>query len=113
MGRCYKGIIADISPFVKFPIYILFDFSTQASTASMTAPRKPFSSNTVASVKTGNQNLDPHQDADSQSTLVMANVKSALNVRSEANEDADKVGKLYKDCGGLILERRDGWTKLS
>lgn len=67
---------------------------------------------TVASVKTGNQNMDPHQDADSQSTLVMANVKSALNVRSEANEDADKVGKLYKDCGGLILERRDGWTKL-
>lgn len=47
-----------------------------------------------------------------QSTLVMANVKSALNVRSEASEDADKVGKLYKDCGGTILERKDGWTKL-
>ena len=44
--------------------------------------------------------------------MVMANVKSALNVRSEANESADKVGKLYKDCGGTILERRDGWTKL-
>lgn len=49
---------------------------------------------------------------DEQSTLVMANVKNALNVRSEANEDADKVGKLYKDCGGTILERKDGWTKL-
>ncbi len=47
-----------------------------------------------------------------QSTLVMANVKNALNVRSEASEDSEKVGQLYKDCGGVILERRDGWTKL-
>lgn len=67
---------------------------------------------TVASIKAGNLNPNSRQEGDSQSTLVMANVKSALNVRSEANENADKVGKLYKDCGGLILERRDGWTKL-
>ena len=45
-------------------------------------------------------------------TLVMANVKSALNVRSDAGQEASKVGKLYKDCGGTVLERRDGWTKL-
>lgn len=44
--------------------------------------------------------------------LVMANVTTALNVRSEADETAEKVGKLYKDCGGTILEQRDGWTKL-
>lgn len=47
-----------------------------------------------------------------QSKLVMANVKNALNVRSDASEEADKVGKLYKDCGGTIIERKDGWTKL-
>lgn len=46
------------------------------------------------------------------STLVMANVSSALNVRSAPSEEASKVGKLYKDCGGTILERKDGWTKL-
>ena len=46
------------------------------------------------------------------STLVMANVQNALNVRSDASEEASKVGKLYKDCGGTILERKDGWTKL-
>jgi uncharacterized protein YgiM (DUF1202 family) len=51
-------------------------------------------------------------EAEEKSTLVMANVKNALNVRSEASEEADKVGKLYKDCGGTILERKDGWTKL-
>lgn len=47
-----------------------------------------------------------------QSTLVMANVQNALNVRKEASEESEKVGKLYKDCGGTILERKDGWTKL-
>lgn len=47
-----------------------------------------------------------------ESTLVMANVQNTLNVRSEPDEEADKLGKLYKDCGGTILERRDGWTKL-
>ena len=45
-------------------------------------------------------------------TLAMANVKDALNVRAEASEDSEKIGKLYKDCGGTILEQKDGWTKL-
>jgi len=56
-------------------------------------------------------NLELSQEEE-QSDLVMANVKNALNVRSEASEDSDKVGKLYKDCGGTIIERKDGWTKL-
>lgn len=44
--------------------------------------------------------------------LAMANVKNALNIRKEASEDSEKVGLLYKDCGGTILERKDGWTKI-
>lgn len=52
------------------------------------------------------------QEEDQTGTLVMANVRDALNVRSEASQEADKVGKLYKDCGGTVLERKDGWTKL-
>ena len=50
--------------------------------------------------------------AEEESDLVMVNVKKSLNVRSEASADADKVGKIYKDCGGTILERKDGWTKI-
>lgn len=56
-------------------------------------------------------NLDLSEPQE-ESTLVMVNVKNVLNVRQEASEESDKVGKLYKDCGGTILERRDGWTKL-
>ena len=44
--------------------------------------------------------------------VVMANVKDSVNVRAEANEEAETVGKLYKNCGGTIIERKDGWTYL-
>lgn len=47
-----------------------------------------------------------------ESTLVMADVKRALNVRAEAGENAEKVGEIYKDCGGIILEQKNGWTKI-
>ena len=47
-----------------------------------------------------------------ESDLVMANVTHALNVRVEPDKEAKKAGKLYKDCGGRILERADGWTKI-
>ncbi len=44
--------------------------------------------------------------------IVMANVKDAVNVRAEANEEAEVVGKLFKNCGGTIIDRKDGWTYL-
>lgn len=57
-------------------------------------------------------NLELDAEKEEPSTLVMANVTKVLNVRTEPNAEAEKAGKLYKDCGGTILERRDGWTKL-
>ncbi len=44
--------------------------------------------------------------------LVMANVEEAVNVRSEASENAQLIGKLYKECAGEILEKGSGWTKI-
>lgn len=52
------------------------------------------------------------EDADRKSGLVMADVTNSLNVRAEANEEAEKVGLLYADCGGEILETTEGWTKI-
>ncbi len=36
-----------------------------------------------------------------------------LNIRAEANEDAEIVGKLYEGAGGDILEKGDAWTRVS
>lgn len=44
--------------------------------------------------------------------FVMANVNNTLNVRSDATEDSNKVGYMYRDCGGTIIEKADGWTKI-
>lgn len=46
------------------------------------------------------------------STLVMAKVNEYVNIREEASQDAAKLGILYKDCGGHMVERKDGWTKI-
>jgi len=52
------------------------------------------------------------EDEEPPSGLVMANVVNSLNVREEPSTDASKVGFLYADCGGEILETTDGWTKI-
>lgn len=44
--------------------------------------------------------------------LVMANVKDYVNIREKGDETSTIVGKLYKDCGGSIISREGGWTKL-
>ena len=44
--------------------------------------------------------------------FIMVDVNDALNVRADASVEADRVGLMYKGCGGTALERRDGWTKI-
>lgn len=51
-------------------------------------------------------------EKDTESTLVMAKVNQYVNIRKEPNQDSEKVGVLYKDCGGDILQRQDNWTKI-
>ncbi len=65
-----------------------------------------------ATAKELNLELVEQKEESQVGRLVMANVSNSLNVRAEADEAAEKVGMLYKDCGGTIIERKDGWTKL-
>ncbi len=44
--------------------------------------------------------------------LVMSNVTNTLNVREEPSEEAIIAGKLYRDCGAIVLEKAEGWTKI-
>lgn len=58
------------------------------------------------------ENEESVQSEPEDGDLVMAHVHNVLNVREEPGSDAALAGYLYADCGGTILERRDGWTKL-
>ena len=42
----------------------------------------------------------------------MAKVNQYVNIRKEPSQDSEKVGVLYKDCGGDILEQQGDWTKI-
>jgi uncharacterized protein YgiM (DUF1202 family) len=44
---------------------------------------------------------------------LMADVNEALNVRAEADEDAELVGKLRKGDLATVLERGSEWTKIT
>ena len=60
----------------------------------------------------GDSQASDSASSEESSDLVMANVSMAANVRNTPDEDATKAGVLYKDCGGRILERKDGWTRI-
>ncbi|WP_026657737.1 cell wall hydrolase [Butyrivibrio sp. AC2005] len=53
-----------------------------------------------------------YDEEEDSSRLVMANVSQAMNIRISPDDESEKVGVLYKDCGGKIIEQQDGWTKI-
>ena len=42
--------------------------------------------------------------------LVIAQVEGYVNVRSEASEESEVVGKLYNESAGDLIEHAMGWT---
>jgi len=44
--------------------------------------------------------------------LVMIKSTSVLNVRSEGSLEGTIVGKIYRDCGGILLEQGEEWSKI-
>ena len=50
------------------------------------------------------------EDEVDSSNLVMVKSTSVLNVRESGDSEATVLGKLYRDCGGIVLERGDEWS---
>lgn len=48
-----------------------------------------------------------------ESDQVVANIDSYLNIRSEASEESDVVGKFYTGNVGTIVEKGDQWSLVS
>ena len=63
--------------------------------------------------ETQNTVLEKAEKSVEWETLVLANVEESLNIRAEASEESEVVGKLYAGCKGSLLEQKDGWTKIS
>ena len=66
----------------------------------------------IATASSSEFGEEDNEEEEPESSLVMADVKNSLNVRAEASEESEKVGLMYADCGGEILERTEGWTKI-
>ena len=66
----------------------------------------------IATAPPDERMAEEDEEDEPESSLVMADVQNSLNVRAEADEESEKVGLMYADCGGEILERKEGWTKI-
>ena len=44
--------------------------------------------------------------------ILIPNVEESLNIRAEANEESERLGKLPAGASAVIIERGDQWTKI-
>ena len=104
-------------------VFVVFAADWNALTVQASEPSRSFDLNAGASEVVEADILseeesfqdrveEVQEEVEERNKLVMANVDKSVNVRAEANSDSEKVGMLYEDCGGTILEKGDGWTKI-
>lgn len=94
----YAGVAAALSKYEK---------SLTAETA-VTVQKEEV--DTVAAAQESQPQLTPEQQE--WQTKLMANVEESLNVRAQAGEDSDVVGKLYKGSVADIVESNGEWTHI-
>ncbi len=61
---------------------------------------------------TGNDAPVVAEPVDQYANIAIAQVNGFLNIRAEANEDAEILGKLYTNGAATVLETLDGWYKV-
>ena len=59
-----------------------------------------------------NEEVVEEEKVEENYNIVMARVNESMNIRALPDSSSEKVGLLYADCGGTILEEGDGWTKI-
>lgn len=59
------------------------------------------------------EDFEEMQIQDEWEEKVLANVDDYVTVRSEPNPEAKALGRMFKGDGGDVLERTEGWTKIS
>ncbi|MCR4903581.1 MAG: SH3 domain-containing protein [Butyrivibrio sp.] len=53
------------------------------------------------------------EEEESFKSLVIAQVNNYVNVRDQASEEGEIVGKLYNNSVGTLIEEEDGWYKIT
>ena len=65
---------------------------------------------TEATTETAVETELVEKEAKLESNQVVANIDSYLNIRSEASEEADVIGKFYRGNVGTVIEKGDEWS---
>ena len=65
---------------------------------------------TVSEQEASDNNEPEVKEVKVESNQVVANIDSYLNIRTEANEDSEVVGKFYNGNVGTVVEKGDDWS---
>lgn len=91
-----------------------YSFSAGAHSAiSETVVLEDTSDNTLYAGVEQNDAPVVAEAADPYANIAIANVNEYLNIRSEANPEAEVLGKLYAKGAATVLEALDGWYKVT
>lgn len=113
-----KGMLSVLTAFMgTMFLWGVFSVSARADTATSFLLDESVGASIVLNTSAYNDasteklgiEVEEVEEIDSED-LVMANVSSVLNVREAAGTDSAIVGKIYKDCGGTVLERGEEWS---
>ena len=71
-------------------------------------------SETIAALVSQNTKTTEYEASGEEAdySLVMAKVKNYCNMRETPESEGTVVGRLYNSCGGTILDKVEGWTKV-
>lgn len=91
-----------------------YSFSAGAHSAiSETVVLEDTSDNTLYAGVEENDAPVVAEPANPYANIAIANVNEYLNIRSEANPEAEVLGKLYAKGAATVLETLDGWYKVT
>lgn len=80
---------------------------------SETSAKETVVENTVETQDAVQDEETASEEANIWDNLVIANVEESLNIRAQADSNAELVGQLEKGCVGVIVEQGEEWTKIS
>lgn len=98
---------------VAFPLEAKADSAGDLLTGESSGASIVFNPNAYNDADTESIGLDviiAEDVIEDYSNLVMANVKKTLYIRAKQSTKSTIVGKLYKDCGGTLIEKGEEWS---
>lgn len=109
--KSVKEVIEDMSASTK-AVELIGNETSEVSESEEKVVEETVSLDSSKTLKEIERDLNAWEEEESFKNLVIAKVNDWVNVRAEASEKSEIVGKLYDKSVGDLIEEQDGWYKI-